>query len=53
MDQLQMEALFRQWWAESYRNTPPNKQAASIAAAFALFVLQQHTTEKQPPAGQP
>ena len=51
MDQLQMEALFRQWWAESYP-APPNKQAASIAAAFALFVLQQHTTEKQPPAGQ-
>jgi len=38
MDTLQVEALFRDWWIDSY-NRPPNPQAVMTHVAFAEHML--------------
>jgi hypothetical protein len=35
----EIEATFRQWWAESYPNAPVNKASVGYHVAFALHLL--------------
>lgn len=37
--ELDVEALFREYWEGSYPNAPANKQSAASHVAFAQFVL--------------
>jgi hypothetical protein len=39
MNEADLEALFRRWWAESYPMAPVNKQAVASHVAFAAWLL--------------
>jgi hypothetical protein len=40
MDDLIIQAAFRDWWIDSY-NRPPNPQAVMTHVAFAEHILEQ------------
>jgi hypothetical protein len=47
MNESQLESKFRDWWKQSFPNSPPGKHAIASHVGFGLYLLQEIGHEKQ------
>jgi hypothetical protein len=47
MNESELEVLFREWWTQSFPNSPPGKHAISTHIGWAQYLLQHVKSESQ------
>lgn len=47
MTELQIDSEFREWWKQSFPNSPPGKHAVATHVGFAQYLLQKIGYEQQ------